>query len=296
MNKKRIFITGISGFLGSHLAASLKKDYSIAGSVRNHTDYPKGLKIYQTKLEVFSSVEKAFQDFKPHTIIHTAAMTSVEACKKDKNLASMVNIEATRQIARWCHQHATRLMFTSTDLVFDGKKGDYTETDMPSPLSYYAKTKLEAEKEVISICPHFIILRICLLYGLAHGPHPSFFQQMIQKVQEGEAVQLFTDEYRTPLYIKEAAAIIEKLIQEEELSGLYHLGGPERISRYEMGIQTAKHLKLDRSKMKGIPINSPHRPKDCSLSSKYLEHQLNLKSRPNLEEVLRSLSNTCKGA
>ncbi|MDP3980034.1 MAG: SDR family oxidoreductase [Chlamydiota bacterium] len=291
---KKIFITGISGLLGSALGTSLSNFFNIAGNARNGTFNLNKIEIYTVSIEDHAGLKRVLSSYQPDVIIHAAAMTSVQDCDQHQHEAYRINVEASHTIADWCQKTQTRMIFTSTDLVFDGKKGHYTEKDSPCPLSRYGQTKLEAEKMVQSVLPQAVILRLSLLYGLSQTKHLCFFQQMINQVRTGKPVHLFSDQYRTPLWIEEACRIIKEIIEKDDLSGLYHLGGSERISRYDMAFRSAPFFQLDTSYLIPTSIDTMGSKtpiaRDCSLISSRLEKDLSLQDRPSFNASIKHLA------
>jgi dTDP-4-dehydrorhamnose reductase len=161
------------------------------------------------------------------------------------------------------------MVFLSTDLVFDGEKGWYREDDLPAPLSVYGRTKAAAEQAVLAV-PRGLVLRVSLLFGPSIVERPYFFDEQVVALREGRPLTLFNDEWRTPLSLASAARAVRMLVH-SDFAGILHLGGPERMSRLEMGQRLAVHLGMNPSVLVAVPRSSipaaEPRPGDTSLDS-----------------------------
>ena len=165
-------------------------------------------------------------------MIHAAAMSSADAVYRDPPRGRAVNVEATRRMAAWAASHDRRILFTSTDLVFDGARSWYREEDEAVPILGYGRTKRDAESFVLAI-PRGVVARISLLFGPALGGNPGFYDIALAALDRGEPRAFFRDEFRTPLDYLSAADIIRRLI-ESDATGIVHVGGRERLSRFEL--------------------------------------------------------------
>jgi dTDP-4-dehydrorhamnose reductase len=210
--------------------------------------------------------------FQPNVIIHTAAMTESEACEWNREEAYRVNVVATQMLAMLADMFQARLIFISTDLVFDGEKGDYSETDEPNPLSYYGETKLIAEESVKTIMPNSVILRTSLLLGKSPRGSRSVNERLAAEARAGKKVDLFFDEFRSPIFAQTLAQIIMEFAVgfASETTGLFHAGGVEKLSRWELGEKILTKLKLPLDSINrassDMAAATPKRPKDVSLN------------------------------
>lgn len=201
---------------------------------------PRGWTHPEMELTDFQSVEKKFKEDRPDLIIHCAAMSKTYECQSKPALANAINVEATARLAGMAGD--TGFIFFSTDLVFDGTKGDYVETDAVNPLSVYAETKVAAE-EIVLRNPRHVVVRTSLnsgrtKNGMAHN------EQLLEMWRRGETAKLFVDEFRSPI----PAAATARAVWHLAMScggGLYHLGGSERLSRVQIGeLLAARHPEL----------------------------------------------------
>jgi dTDP-4-dehydrorhamnose reductase len=201
-----------------------------------------------------------------------------------------VNVEGTAALAEMAHRAGARFLHVSTDLVFDGEKGSYREADAPAPLSVYGQTKAEAEKDVLA-CSGTVV-RLSLLFGLTLVGRTSFFDNQVDALRAEQPLTLFEDEWRTPLSLAAAArALLE--IARSGFSGLLHLGGPERMSRVEMGQRLADHLgcrsdTIDKARRESMPAPEP-RPRDTSLDASLWRKEFPRAAWPGFSEALREL-------
>lgn len=177
-------------------------------------------------------------------IVHCAAIASVAACEADPALAEAVNVAATRELARLAADRRIPFAHISTDLVFDGTRGAYTEDDPVSPASRYAENKARGEEEVRAAGGTCYILRTALMYGTHRDVPGSFLGWMLDAMGRGDAVTLYENQFRTPLHAPDVAAVIDALLATRAPGGIYHLAGPERWSRVGIGEAAAEVFAL----------------------------------------------------
>ena len=236
MKRKKVLITGGSGFLGQHLNIELNRDFEILTAFRtnpgNCTDFRSAI----VDLRNSHALNALFKNFKPEIVIHTAAYSTPDICNKtDKTEVTDFNVNLVQKLAELCNEHFSRLIFTSTDLVYKSSGNLITEDDELEPKSLYAETKIMAEEAIKNISNDFLILRTSLLYGIGLNHTRSHFQNMLEALESNEKVNLFFNQYRTPLEAKDGAGIISELIKKNATNEVINFGGAERISRYSMG-------------------------------------------------------------
>jgi dTDP-4-dehydrorhamnose reductase len=273
----RIIVTGGSGFLGWNLCRELRKKHIVFGSYFSHPCVPDGCSPFKLNLSSYKEIEDTIQHIKPHIIIHTAALPNPDFCEKNKKLAKKVNCEATRKIAQFCQEGRIKLIYISTDLVFNGEKGSYTEEDHADPVNYYGETKLQGEIAVRELLADALILRVSLMFGWGNGVNGCFTDWMLSALVKGKKLNLFIDQYRTPTLVNDTVTSIIKVIENPVEAGVFHLAGPERVSRAEFGRVFVDTFGYSRDliravKQDEIPALVP-RSKDSSLSiRKFQEH------------------------
>ena len=285
---QRLLVIGASGLLGSRIMEHARGNFE---AVPLHG--AKALHLNSLKLDITNqnSVSKLFNKLKPHTVVHTASETNVDKCEIEKEHAWKVNAEGTRNIAMACGKINTRLVYISTDYVFNGEKGNYTEEDKPFPINYYGLTKFEGEKQVIKQCENYAILRTSVLYGW-HPWKQNFATWIIDKLKQQQEITVVEDHYNTPTLADNIAEMIVE-VAKKDLRGLYHASGRERISRYEFAKQIAKSFNLSSELIKPVKMSQltawiAKRPKDSSLNTGKIQKQL--KTKPlNITEGLNKM-------
>jgi dTDP-4-dehydrorhamnose reductase len=289
---KRILVTGVSGFLGRYVATTLKNHHAVLGTYCNHTPALDTGDLTHLDLTDVEAVQATCRDFRPDVVVHAAALSDVDACERHPNNAHDVNVQGTEAIAQAVVAVGARLIYISTDQVYDGVKGHYDEADVPQPLMVYGRTKLEGEHRATAICHDTVILRIALLYGWGIPSRLNFVDRLIDQLQTGQETALFIDQYRSPLYVVQAAEAIGRLIEAPEVHRTYNLGGGERINRYVFGLQLCEVFGLPQALLKPVEMNSvgglAARPADCSLNSAKISSRLTIVPL-TVEEGLRSM-------
>lgn len=267
---KTLLITGISGFLGWHVYQATCASWTVYGTYQTRSVSFADANTLALDLTDFAALQQAFQEIRPDAVIHTAALSQPNACQTQPELSRQINVLASLNLAGLCADAGIPFAFTSTDLVFDGHHAPYREADPVCPLSLYGEQKAEAEAGILSRYPDAAVCRMPLMFGAAPTA-PSFLQPFLQKLREGEALRLFTDEFRTPISGRDAAKGL--LLALEKVRGLVHLGGRERLSRYEFGLRMAEAFDLSPDpispcKQADVPMPAP-RPPDVSMDSSY---------------------------
>jgi dTDP-4-dehydrorhamnose reductase len=237
------------------------------------------------------TTERAFAEARPDVILHAAAMARIVDCYRNPTRARTVNTEASALLARLAAESGARLVYVSTDLVFDGERGNYREGDEVNPLSVYATTKQEAETAVLTHQRNAVV-RLSLLFGPSLLGLTSFFDEQVAALRAGRPVTLFVDEWRTPLSQAVAADCLVALAL-SDYSGVLHLGGPERLSRVEMGLRLADRLGADPGHVVAVPCEqapAPEpRPRDTSLDSSRWRQLYPDHPWPDYDDSLRQL-------
>ncbi|MFC1586520.1 SDR family oxidoreductase, partial [Fibrobacterota bacterium] len=214
-------------------------------------------------------VEKCVKDLRPDAVIHMAAASDPNFCQEHEAVSEKINIQASTLFAELCRTRGIPFLFTSTDLVFDGTSAPYREQDPVSPVSIYGRQKAIAEKKVLEIYPGSLVCRMPLMFGMAGPIASSILQPMLKAMAASTPLHLFEDEFRTPLSAPEACKGLLKVLP--QASGMLHLGGPDRISRYELGIAVKRAFNMKSAVLNAVPQNSipmtAPRPPDVSLNS-----------------------------
>jgi dTDP-4-dehydrorhamnose reductase len=274
---EKLIITGASGLLGSKIVELAKNNYAVTPLHKTKPLHSNSLKLDITHaIEVLNLSSK----LKPYAVIHTASETNVDKCETEKEHAWKINVEGTRNIALACTKANAKLVYISTDYVFDGEKGFYIEEDKPNPINYYGVTKLKGENHVRELCKNYAILRTSVLYGW-HPWKQNFATWTINMLKQNKEITVVEDHYNTPTLADNLAEITIEAVQ-KDLQGLYHASGSQRISRYEFARQIAKAFHLNENLIKPIKMGQltawiAKRPKDSSLNTDKIQKQLKTK-------------------
>jgi dTDP-4-dehydrorhamnose reductase len=277
---KRILITGGSGLLALNWALHDRNENEVVLGINNREISLAGTHV--AKLDTVSavSIANSVSQINPDLIIHTAGLTSVEICEKNPVLAKEVNTVLAANFAEACQVLKIPMIHISTDHIFSGNNAMLTETDTIEPLNIYALTKAEAEIAVLRACPSALVVRTNF-YGWGTSYRHSFSDYIIKNLREGKKITLFDDVFYTPILAEALIKATHELIN-KDASGIFHVVGDERVSKYQFGITVAQYFGLNaqlisRGKMKENEL-LVNRPKDMSLSNKkacqLLEHPL----------------------
>jgi dTDP-4-dehydrorhamnose reductase len=240
----RLLLTGASGQLGGYLLRECRAGGAsvIAWSGRRRGELF-GYPLHPVNLADPDAVAVAFRAARPDVVIHSAALAVVSACHRDPVQAEQINTHGSAVLAELADRAKVRLLHISTDMVFDGERGGYREDDEVRPVSVYGRTKAAGERAVLAH-PRNLVVRVSLLFGPTCIDRPTFFDEQIAALREGRPIPLFHDEWRTPLSLLVAARGLRSLAASDH-AGLLHFGGPERLSRLEMGQRLAAFLRCD---------------------------------------------------
>lgn len=290
----KILITGGSGLLGQYLNIILSKEFSILTIFNKNP----GNCIFYDSLKIdinnLSNLEYIINKFIPDVIIHTAGYTRPEiADNLPYEEVYKMNVEVTGLIAGICNSLGAKLIFTSTDLVYDGNQGEYLrENAKLNPLSSYAETKLKAEEEIKKTFENYVILRTSLLYGIGLNHSVNNFSIMLKNFREGKPSRLFFDQFRTPLSLLNAAEMIKDIIQKNIKSETINFAGMTRVSRAELGEILCKTGRFDNNLIERISLDDmPEIWKvyDVSLNTDKLK-SLGLKQKSIEESIIEILN------
>ncbi len=242
---KRILITGISGFIGGHVWATLANRegvfgiYGSTGTVPYYTE-----RQFHADMNVPDSLDKIIRQVEPDCIIHLAAVSRLKICQENGLLAWRVNHAATRHISKLAEELDARLIFTSTDQVFDGNIGNYKESDPINPLHTYGETKKASERTVASIVSNAVIARLNNCYGPPMFRGSSFSEWILNRQKQCEPITLFHDQFRSPIDVVSLTKALVELI-DNPFTGTLHIGGANRINRVQFGRLLLTYLEQD---------------------------------------------------
>ena len=238
-----ILITGASGLLGINLALEAARQHTVFGTLNSLKLKTEAFNVIETDLLEPGAVERVFDKSQPDWVIHCAALADLEACEAAPEFARQLNTELPKNLAIQCRKGGARLLHVSTDAVFDGLRGNYSEGDTPNPLGVYSQTKLAAEFAVAEACPDAIIARINL-FGWSVTGERSLAEFFFNNLQSGVPIMGFDDVCFCPLLANDMADIFLKMMK-KDLRGTYHVVSSESISKYDFGVAIARKFGLD---------------------------------------------------
>jgi dTDP-4-dehydrorhamnose reductase len=276
--KPRLLITGASGFLGWNLCRELADRYQIIGT-RHRNRHAEHRKV---DLADYRALKALLDDVRPDCVIHTAAHSNTNECQNHPIETARINVSASANLAGLCEDRNLRFVFTSTDLVFDGKDAPYSENAPVSPIMAYGEQKAMAEIEILERNSEAAVCRVPLMYGCVGPGATNFTEFLFANLAKGKPLPLFIDEFRTPLSAVDAAQGLA-LALEKNVHGRLHLAGADRVSRLEFGERFCEVLELADAKIaacrqRDIPMSAP-RPADVSLNISLAE-SLGFSPRP----------------
>ena len=232
---RRLLATGCGGFVGSAVAHEMRPPWECHALTRGPALLHREGQVWHT-LNILSApdLERVFNAVSPDVVIHAAACADIDLCEADKDAAHNINVEVTRNLAQLCRARETRMILVSTDTVFDGTKGNYTESDPPGPVNWYAETKAAAERIVAGLPSNWVVVRTSLVAGLPLlGSGKSSISRALSVLQAGGELAVSDREIRSPIdVVTLARALIE--LAGMDFSGYLHLAGNDVLNRFDM--------------------------------------------------------------
>ena len=245
-----VLITGANGFVGHYLTGLLvSQNFKVIATGRGPSRLPYHAAHFIYESLDFTddgSVKKVLERFQPTIIIHSGAMSAPDACETDREKAFLVNVKGTANLLNEARELSSFFVYLSTDFVFDGKKGMYSEEDETGPVNYYGETKLMGEDLVKDYAHEWAIIRTVLVYGRPLLNRQNLVTNTAISLRERKPLKIFDDQVRTPTYVEDLAWAIMKLVQKRK-TGIYHISGRDVITPYGMAMATARYLSLDES-------------------------------------------------
>jgi len=301
----RLLVIGGSGLLGFKLAELAVDQFE------THATY----NFRPVKLEGcnFVKLDKTLRDdtlaivkrVKPDVVIDTAALHNVDYCETHRDEAWRVNVEGTRNVVDVCKEIGAKMIFISTDYVFDGKKGFYSEEDAPNPLHYYAQTKLEGENVVKEADIEYAIARPSVIYGWnpselaglksSSGKSMNFVIWAVNKLRKKEEINIVTDQYSSPTLADNLAEVL-LVLSKSKKQGVYHTAGKSCLNRFSFAKKIAEVFEFDGSLIKPVTSDmfkqAAERPKRCCLDVSKAERELKVKFLTAEEGLMRMKEQT----
>jgi len=270
----RALIIGATGFIGSYLYGTFKKKYEVIGTSTYDEDFK------NLDMSKFDRTCKIIKDVDPDVICLPAGITNLDYIEKHPVESRKVNVLGTKNIADYCKSRNCRLIFFSSDAVFNGKKGPYSENEKPNPVSVYGRQKLEAE-DIVKKLDDFVIIRTSSVYGW-DKKRLNFVSRLISSLKSNKEFKAPIDQYYTPTYVWDLANAALRLAS-KEFNGVYNIAGPDFMNRYEIALNVCEIFKLKKELV--IPVKSPQlgqtakRPKYGGLINKKAVKELGIQLR-----------------
>jgi len=269
----KVLITGANGFLGQYLAVQLlEKKYTVIATGKGDCRLPfAGNNNFQYVPMDFTdpfAVHDVFEKYRPEIVVHAGAMTKVDECELEQWQTYLVNVEGTITMLLNAEEQKSFFIFVSTDFIFDGTEGDYTEDAIANPVNFYGKTKAEAEDAVKEYEHNWSIVRTSLVYGKPLAGRNNILTVVKEKLEKGEEYSVVDDQVRTPTYVEDLAAGIVSII-EKKAGGIYHLAGTNVLTPYEMACKTADYFQLDKSLIRRVTAANFSQPARRPLNTSF---------------------------
>jgi dTDP-4-dehydrorhamnose reductase len=274
-----LLLTGATGFIGTRLAPGLASSWRVVRASRS-AEGPDSVRL---DLEDPASVQAAFDSVQPAAVVHCAGAARPDECEKDPAFARRMNPEAARLVADAAARAGARLVHISTDMVFDGEKGWYGEDDAVDAKTVYGRSKLEAEREVLSRAPGTAVVRVSSVYGRPLGSRPCFVDDWRAALSAGKPISAPVDQWRTSTDGDQLPEVIGRLLADPDLDGVFHWGGAERLTRHETALALCAAFGFDPALARPTRAADQRtglvRPRDLSLDSSRLSAALGLAPR-----------------
>ena len=298
--KKKLLITGASGFLGHTLCTVLASEYELIGTYFRHLPHQEGVKWVCINLLETNKIEELVYDYEPDAILHLAAISNTTFCEQHPALSHHINVYTTVALAEAAAMLQIPLLYTSTDLVFNGHSAPYEEDDFAYPISQYGEQKQMAEELLLTEFERTIVIRLPLLFGKGPAYTNNFYQSSVTQLKAGASVVAFTDEYRSMLHTSVAsqgialalAYALEATPSWEHKERLFHLGADQAYSRYDFMIAVAESLGVSKTLITpSLQDQAPRsliRPANVALDSTLAQKTLGF-APPSLATQLRMI-------
>ncbi|PZR25613.1 MAG: dTDP-4-dehydrorhamnose reductase [Citrobacter freundii] len=249
-----ILVTGANGFVGHYLVKKLLQHHTVVATGKGESRLPFNAGNFVYEQMDFTdpfAVHDVFEKYRPDIVVHAGAMGKPDECEEQQWQAYIVNVEGTVTLLTNAAEYDSFFVYVSTDFVFSGEKGDYTEEDPAGPVNYYGKTKQEAEEAVREYEADWAIVRTVLVYGQPLSGRSNILTIVKDKLEKNESYNVVDDQLRTPTYVEDLAEGIVKII-DQRATGIFHLSGKDKLTPYQMARETAAYLGLDQELIKRV--------------------------------------------
>lgn len=249
-----ILVTGANGFVGHYLVKKLLQHHTVVATGKGESRLPFNADNFMYEQMDFTdpfAVHDVFEKYKPDVVVHAGAMGKPDECEEQQWQAYIVNVEGTVTLLTNAAELNSFFVYVSTDFVFSGEKGNYTEKDPADPVNYYGKTKQEAEEAIREYEADWAIVRTVLVYGQPLSGRSNILTIVKDKLEKNESYNVVDDQIRTPTYVEDLAEGIVKIV-DQRATGIFHLSGKDKLTPYQMAQETAVYLGLDKELIKRV--------------------------------------------
>ncbi|ULQ57412.1 SDR family oxidoreductase [Flavihumibacter rivuli] len=260
----KVLVTGANGLLGHYLINELAGNgFEVVATGKGKarlSDLPDNVRYFEADITHPFALRSVIEMERPGVVVHAAAMTQVDECEQQQSLAHVVNVEATARLLLDAEEFSSFFVFVSTDFVFDGLRGMYTEEDDTHPVNWYGHTKQEAEAIVHTSSIPWAIVRTCLVYGnIPHHSRTNIVTWVKQSLEEGKEIKVVNDQFRTPTYAADLAKGIRLVIQ-QRAEGIWHISGEEPATPYVLANKVAEFFNLDKTLIREVNSSTFSQP------------------------------------
>lgn len=295
---EKLLITGVNGLLGQNVLERAISNFNVLGIDLHDEPFIKKNKFEYQKLDLTDrqAVRRALLEYQPDYLINTAAMTDVDGCENQKEKCWKINVEAVENIFHAARKSGTKIVHLSSDYIFDGKTGPYSEKSAPNPVGFYGKSKLASENILISSELEYAIVRTMVLYGTGEKIRPNFVTWLLEQLRQEKNVSIVTDQFGNPTLADDLAKAVLKIVELKKWD-IYHISGSEIIDRYNFALKIAEIFKLDKSLISAITTPELKQQALRPLKSGFIIDKAKAElgiEMSNVEEGLKSLKKQYK--
>lgn len=256
----KVLLTGATGCIGRSLLRYKPADCDIELLLSPTSLQLPGFAWYRADVSVFKKTRMAITCSCPDVVVHLAALSSPDRCELEPDRARQVNTDGAEHVARACRECGARMVLFSTDHVFDGAAGPYSETDRPKPVNVYGQAKLDAEHAAAAVVSDLLVIRIAFVIGKrgVDSPH-NFLSSLIEQLRAGTPVKVWKDQHNTPAYLEELSQVFWMLIR-KKVTGIVHYGTSDRLTRYDMACKVCEIMELPESLVEPVKVSDQALP------------------------------------
>ena len=287
---RKILILGVSGLTGYRLAILSSKDYRVYGTYNKRTINLKNCEVFQLDKSDVINAQNLIKKIEPNIIVDCSALHNVDYCEAHQEETKLVNVDAPKYITEICKEIGAKMIYLSTDYVYDGTENVYTEESQTNPLNYYGLSKLNGEEVIVKAGIDYAICRTSLIFGWnpnevlgrlsSSGKTQNYVIWALNKLRNNEKLRIVNDQYSTPTFVDELAETLLELAN-SDLRGIFHTVGSDFLNRYDFTIKIAEAFDLNKQLIEPVTSDmfkqAAKRPMKCCLDNSKIEKALNIK-------------------